>query len=92
MLPGVPYEDYGSEVECYPVPGSEGHENEIMDHCRKCANDQWIVPGFLDCHDACKRVLGDQGYPAPPSRKMNDDDERHPWWYIITGPPGGPIF
>ena len=37
-------------------------------------------------------MLSEQRYSVPPHKEMNDDDERHPWWYIFTGPPGGPIF
>jgi RHS repeat-associated protein len=74
LYPGGPWHGMTGEAdppECYEVPGSEGNENAIMAHCRSCVNNQANIPGYYDCHDACERVLGDQGYTAPPNRDLN---------------------
>jgi RHS repeat-associated protein len=73
-IPGVPYENRSAGVQCYPVSGSEGNEDQIMNHCHLCANQQWWFPPRSDCHTACDRVLNDIGFAPPPHDRYNPDD------------------
>ena len=62
-------------VECNAVPGSAGHEDEIMQYCRDTINDQGMwKPINNDCHTALDRVLGDLGYESPPHRALDESD------------------
>jgi RHS repeat-associated protein len=82
--------EYSSgDVECYPVPGSQGNENSIMQYCRNHVNNQPNCPGLYDCHSATCRMLRDLGYQIPPTRRLNDDDLKMPPDY---GFPSNAIF
>jgi len=77
------------DVECYPVAGSQGRENDIMEYCRRHVNNQPNCPGIFDCHSATCRILRDLGYPVPPTRRLNDDDLNMPPDYAF---PSTPVF
>lgn len=74
------------DTECTQVPGSEGNESGIMNHCRECVNPViGPIPFVTDCQKRCDKMLGDQGYPIPPHRRWNDDDTDHWIWRLIMG-------
>jgi hypothetical protein len=58
-----PYSDFTTGVKCEEVPGTEGHENDIMDYCRSHANDGPWWPGVYDCHSVALSILYHTGYP-----------------------------
>ncbi len=76
--PGLAYNDRTTGAQCYPIPGTEGMEDTIMNHCHHCANQQWWLPPISDCHTACERVMGDLGYNDLPPHPRYDPPGRPP--------------
>ena len=76
-FPGIPYPGPSKDVECYPVPGSEGQEDAIMNTCHNCANRQKFSPfrDQVDCHTACDRALMNSLMPETPHRRFNSPQE-----------------
>lgn len=73
----------GSEgTACVPVPGSEGHEQEIMDYCRDHANDGMYFPLVNDCHDAADAACRAAGLTPPQLRRTGP---------VGTDPPVRPV-
>jgi RHS repeat-associated protein len=65
---------FNPDIQCVPLDGTDGREDEIMDHCRDCVNDSGWFPFIVDCHDRCDSVLDDLGITAPPLPRLNPQD------------------
>ncbi len=83
VFPPVQLPWNNGDYHCVSLPGTDGNEDRIMDHCRRCINAKVnaYVPVANDCHTACDAVLNDLGIGSPPLPKTN------PWDIpIIIGP------
>ena len=56
---------YARGTFCREVPGSAGHESEIMDCCRRTRNKGMWFPGSNDCHTSVARCLKAAGLSNP---------------------------
>jgi RHS repeat-associated protein len=69
-------------ITAWPVEGSEGHEDEIMSHCKECVNKTYgFVPGYFDCHSRCDTMLKDMGFRPPPHPRLKPGEE----WLLGPG-------
>jgi RHS repeat-associated protein len=71
---GNPWRGSGAKgaTTCYPVGGSEGKEQAVMDCCDKSSNRGIFFPYWNDCHSSVDDCLKSNGLSAPPHPRMND--------------------
>jgi len=88
-------EEKGPAVDmCWPVEGSEGHEEEIMNSVYESTywREKWPwIPGLHDCHDAVEDGIESAGfeYPEGPFRVFppsTGDEQSDQDWYNLTNP------
>jgi RHS repeat-associated protein len=65
-----------SRHSCVKVPDSEGKEDQVMNCCKRTANNGMWVPGINDCHNAAEFCLRTSGLPslAAPGGRLGQCD------------------
>jgi hypothetical protein len=77
LSPKMQFRYKSDDIECVALPGTDGMEDKIMSHCRRCINKKisfLYIPLKNDCHAACDQVLSDLAIDAPRMDRLNEND------------------
>jgi RHS repeat-associated protein len=76
----IPWRGTGprGDTECYPIEGSYGREDAIMNCCKKDANKGAFIPLKNDCHDTIDNCLKKLGLAPPPHPRFTPQPSSPP--------------